>query len=224
MSQKAGNHHLNLLLTGVIAVLILFLIFKDNINMEQFSFTQTSSAETNTPPVPAAIPQALPKTNKSVSKKQLTSSDSVTAQLQEQIASLKLELARADAAQLQLDQQMQQQQLLSEQLSEQLDTEKQLAQEQLDARAAAEEAIVALNDTVSEQLDRIEAMRKKRDKTGLDTLTLETQLDEKKKELVRSKSKLLRSEEELARKDRIIARKNVEIVSVKQVLAGLSPE
>jgi len=223
MSQKPGNRHLNLLLTGIIAVLILFLIFKDNIDMEQFSFTQTSSAETS-PPARAAIPQALPQAKTNIGNKQQTAGNTVTAQLQEQIASLKLELARADAAQLQLDQQMQQQQLLSEQLSEQLDAEKQLAQEQLDARVAAEETIVALNDTVSEQLDRIDEMRKERDKSGLDTLALVTQLEQKKKELVRSKNLLLRSEEDLARKDRIIARKNVEIVGVKQVLAETMPE
>jgi len=223
MSQKPGNRHLNLLLTGIIAVLILFLIFKDNIDMEQFSFTQTSSAETS-PPARAAIPQALPQAKTNISNKQQAASNTVTAQLQEQITSLKLELARADAAQLQLDQQMQQQQLLSEQLSEQLDAEKQLAQEQLDARVAAEETIVALNDTVSDQLDRINEMRKARDKSGLDTLALVTQLEEKKKELVRSKNLLLRSEEDLARKDRIIARKNVEIVSVKQVLSELTPQ
>ncbi len=220
MTTKTDNHNLNLLLTVVIAVLILFLVFKDKINLGAF-YSSDDNVSSETPYIhPAAIRENLEKLNSMETQLELEKveqlekdflSSKTVANLRQEAARMASELDRLATEKHLAAETLQQEKLLTEQLMMQLESERSNAQSLIEARDQAERTIESLNaEMESIQKDSL-SMRRDKEQYSLDNHALETELQLKKKEIVRARLELDRMKTELARKDNVIASKNMEL-------------
>lgn len=233
MKTKPDNHNLNLLLTVVIAVLILFLVFKDQINLGSYYNEQGVPQSDDPYSRTSAIQEKLKKFNSMEEQLELEKverienaflSNKTVARLKKETARLTSALAQTTAkANLSIEE-TQQEKLLSEQLIMQLKSERLNTQTLMEQRAIAEKTIEALNIALEQEQKYTLIMRRDKEKTSLDKNTIEAKLQLKKKELVRGKQEVNRLTEELAKRDHIIASKNGELARKKSELLRLKQQ
>lgn len=233
MTTKSDNHNLNLLLTVVIAVLILFLVFKDKINLGSY-YTEQGELQTDTNYVgPSSVQEKLKSYNSieeqlEIEKVERLENDFLNNRT---VANLRQELARLSSALEQITakenlsrEKVQQEKLLSEQLTLQLESERLNAQSLMEERATTEQTIAALNATLEQNQKDTQFMRRDAEKFSLSNNRLESELQLKKKEIIRSRLEVKRLTEELAKKDRVIATKNIEITRRKSELSRMKQQ
>lgn len=233
MPTKSDNHNLNLLLTIVIAVLILFLVFKDKINLGSYHTEQGMPPADNPDIKPSAIQEKLRNFNSMEKQLKLEIverqenaflNNKTVANLQEKAARLTITLEQITAKENLAREELEQEKLLTEQLMLQLESERLNAQAQMQANTMAEQTIEALNTALEQGQNDALIMRREKEKSSLGSNALEAELQLKKKEIVRSRLEVNRLIKELAKKDRIITSKNLEITRKKSELSRIKQQ
>ena len=233
MTSKTDNHNLNLLLTVVIAVLILFLVFKDKINLGSYYTEQGISQPDNPYAQPSAIQEKLKNFNSMEEQLEMQKveqlendflNNKTVANLKEETAHLTNALEQITAKANLAGEETHQEKLLSEQLMVQLESERLNAQALMEQHATAEKTIEALNTALEQEQKDALIMRRDKEKTSLGKSTLEAELQLKKKEIVRSRLEVNRLTKELAKKDRVIATKTIEITRKNSELSRLKQQ